>query len=49
MDKWSNGEVIVFLLLLMLLVVGASNRGFIPYINPGRGLKGPRTPIKGIW
>lgn len=49
MDKWDNVEVIIFVLLLVLIVTGLSNRGLLPYINPGRGLKGKRTPINGTW
>jgi hypothetical protein len=49
MDSWKPSEVIVFSLLLMLVVIGLSNRGLIPYVNPSRGLKGARTPLKGKW
>lgn len=49
MDKWDNIEVIVFLLLVVLIVTGLSNRNLIPYVNPTRGLKGTRTPINGKW
>lgn len=49
MDKWDNVEVVVFTLLLVLIVVGLSNRNLVPYINPGRGFKGTRTPINGKW
>ena len=49
MDKWDNVEVVIFILLLMLVFIGLSNRNLIPYINPTRGLKGTRTPIRGLW
>lgn len=49
MDNWKPGEVLFFSLLLMLVVVGLSNRGLIPYVNPGRGFKGSRIPKKGSW
>lgn len=49
MDSWDNVEVILFLLFAILVVVGLSNRGFVPYVNPARGLNGPRTPINGKW
>jgi hypothetical protein len=49
MDKWTNVEVLLFVLLLMLVLIGLSNRTLIPYINPTRGLKGTRVPINGRW
>ena len=49
MDKWDNVEVVLFLLFAVLLIVGLSNRGLIPYVNGARGFRGPRTPINGKW
>lgn len=42
-------DEILMLLLVVLLLIAASNRNLLPFVNPTRGLRGPRTPINGKW